>query len=460
MPPNAQPNRTRRDAYRIRRGHLPQRGYLETGITTERVKEDDLVVPAGHEGERGADEHRAGREDGIDAGVNHMTLNDRKATIRDPQAISSLEPLDVSAYLRTRGWNMLRSTPGKEVIWERPSAEETPFEIQLPLDRNYRDFALRMAEVLDTLSLAEDRSQLEVFRDLQTAALDLVRIRLMAKESTDGTLPIEQGVQLIEHARDLVMASACATAQPRTWYQRNRPQKAKDYLRTVRLGQTEIGSYVITVLSRVPPELKSGIVPSAAEEPFERKVMTKLAQLLGMARTAAEDSAVSGFMERFKAAVNDGMTVNLCDAIAGLAPDPNSHDGVRVEFAWSPMRPQQLPLSTFVAIPPGAVEVIAEAGKMLRTFAPLEDIELTGTVVRLEAGETPEVIAATIRGVVDGSRRLVRVRVKERDRRAVIRAFQDGLSVTCVGDVSRDGKIHAMENYGELAVVEARPKLE
>ena len=36
-----------------------------------------------------------------------------------------------------------------------------------------------------------------------------------------------------------------------------------DYLRQVRMGQTEQGSYVLTILSPVAPELKAGGIESS-----------------------------------------------------------------------------------------------------------------------------------------------------------------------------------------------------
>ena len=91
-------------------------------------------------------------------------------------AIEILQPVEVAAYLRATGWKLARAIAGKEQFWEKPSPEETPFEIQVPFNHGFRDFHLRMADVLATLAVAEQRPQLEILADLSTTAADVVRI--------------------------------------------------------------------------------------------------------------------------------------------------------------------------------------------------------------------------------------------------------------------------------------------
>jgi hypothetical protein len=64
---------------------------------------------------------------------------------------------------------------------------------------------------------------------------------------------VQEGVEAVHHVRGLMMAAACTAVQPRAWFRSRKPAQAEQYLRQVRLGQTEQGSYVLTVQSRVPP---------------------------------------------------------------------------------------------------------------------------------------------------------------------------------------------------------------
>ena len=105
------------------------------------------------------------------------------------------------------------------------------------------------------LETVEDRSQLDILRDLYNSGFDVVRLAALSPNSEDGTVRIEDGVQLFERARDILLAAACATVRPQPVFHSRKPQQATEYMRKARLGQTEHGSYVLTLLSPVAPQL-------------------------------------------------------------------------------------------------------------------------------------------------------------------------------------------------------------
>ena len=188
----------------------------------------------------------------------------------------------------------------------------------MPLQHETGDFALRVSEVLRTLEHVEQRSQLEILRDLRTSSSDLIRIRASASQTTTGSIPLDLGVRFVEEAREMMLAAACSAIDPRPYYATRKPVQANEYLSRVRMGQTERGSFVLTILSPVPPGLRppeplDGVLP----DPFERKVSQTLASGLLAARLAAQRAAVSGDVQPFREAVPRGVSANLCDALVG-----------------------------------------------------------------------------------------------------------------------------------------------
>ena len=196
-------------------------------------------------------------------------------------ALQALKPLEVASYLRVRGWRQAADLNGKGSLWllgAAPGHEEA--DVTLPLRRDLGDFDLRMGEVLRTLGAAEGRPEMEVLHDLLTTSSDLIRIRAPSREAELGSLPLEQAVAFVERARDLMLAAACAAVTKRATFPTRKPARAIDYLGRVRMGQTERGSYVLTILSPVAPALVSQRelpFDSDAPEPFERQVTRTLA---------------------------------------------------------------------------------------------------------------------------------------------------------------------------------------
>ncbi len=91
-------------------------------------------------------------------------------TVRDPNILSNLDPRQLTAYLQARGWLQESHVEGKESVWviSINSEEYNEFDITLPLNPKTRSYALRMAEILETLEKAEGRSQLDILSNLVT----------------------------------------------------------------------------------------------------------------------------------------------------------------------------------------------------------------------------------------------------------------------------------------------------
>ena len=115
-----------------------------------------------------------------------------KVQIRDLAAFRGLNPSDVIAYLRSTGWREVETRPEHSSVWAFLIRGET-VQTFVPLDRSFRDFDLRLAEVVPMIAAVEDRSQLDVLSDLQETSSDIIRVRLQQSEASDGSVPLDRG---------------------------------------------------------------------------------------------------------------------------------------------------------------------------------------------------------------------------------------------------------------------------
>ncbi len=90
-----------------------------------------------------------------------------KVTIRDSQILKTVEPGKLAEHLQTTGWHQDRPFNENSVIWIKDYAGE-PAEVLLPLRPDLIDYAARIADALKTLEVVEQRSQLDILRDLVT----------------------------------------------------------------------------------------------------------------------------------------------------------------------------------------------------------------------------------------------------------------------------------------------------
>lgn len=365
-----------------------------------------------------------------------------KASVRDFDALTAMKPLEVASYLRVRGWRREMEIDGKASIWLSPPEDgRGEADITLPLQRDLGDFALRMGDVLRTLAEVEQRSELEILDDVQmTTSNDLIRIRAPSRDADSGSLPLDLAVAFVERSRDMVLAAACAAITKRSYFATRKPTRAMDYLSRVRMGQTEQGSYILKILSPVPPALApEGELPLELEppEPYERQVTRTLAEGLVAMERAASHAASSGGMGAFDQAVGQGVSANLCEAVAGLsAVSPGQ--GLDVHIAWSRTRPAALSMPSRIFFGSDSIPLIQEAARHFKDTASVEDIEVQGFVTRLARAPQDVPGEITLEGLVDGELRRIAVQLAGEVYSKAIQAHEQRQRVACAGDLVKE----------------------
>lgn len=257
-------------------------------------------------------------------------------SIIDRHQLQSLDPSDVTAYLRSKGWHEESSGYERATLWTLETDTGKLEEILVPNDTSLRDFAIRMAEAFWTLEQVEQRPNLDVLRDIIYASSDVIRLRRLTEADTPGAIPLIDGVTIVEEALALITAAACSAVLPRKVVPSRRPVEVQDYLRRVKLGQTEQGSFVLTIVSNVAPLLTPG-APNLLElmdDPFPRRVTKTLTAALGAVKEGITAVRESSGLEVFVKSVEQGVSADLCEAIVRLieATGPSAYIGFEVTW--------------------------------------------------------------------------------------------------------------------------------
>lgn len=370
--------------------------------------------------------------------------------ILDAAALREIAPMGLRAYAEAQGWRKIETFGEHSDVYVHDSDRE----VIIPGAASIADYASVVSEVIGMFSEAEGRDELQVYRDLSTADQDVIRVRAPEAEDS-GSVRLDSGVDLVVHARNLLLSAACSVSDPRAAYRAGGVKEATDYLNRVLLGQTERGSFVVTLLSPVTPTLENteqaAFWPELSEDPFERQVTRRLAQGLEAARDAIEKMNRGDRFEAFVGAVKDGVNANLCEAAARLIERGN---GLDVSITWARTRLAPEPRRK-VSFTPSDADVLKEAGRLFRDREPRPDEKLEGYIYKLVRGEEERDGQATLKTFVDGKPVSVRVdlprTVYEED---VMRAHKEQLAISIKGDLTRDGQRWRLKNPRELSVME------
>jgi hypothetical protein len=379
-----------------------------------------------------------------------------RASVSDREQLQSLDLVEIASYLQAKGWQRTDSGYERAVCWSFETKAGEVLDVLVPTDATVGDFVLRMSELLQALEQVEQRSQMEILSDIQYARSDVVRLRQAEEENAVGGIPLVDGEKLIGEAVTLMTAAACAAIYPGRVMSAKQASQASEYLQHVKMGQTERGSFVLTIVSPLVPLITPGVHPlfDSVDEPFPRKVTKTLAEALGATRMAITKVQSSGQFEIFEEAVGHGVSANFCEAISGLLAAAGQTGRIGVDVAWAPTLPSNVPELRPIEFAYEEVSVLNRAARFLRELSPGEGVPIAGVVIRLAREQDAEDGTATILGVVGGAIRRIAVPLRAADYEMAIDAHRDKKGIRCLADIKQIGRKYEATNVAEFRLQE------
>jgi hypothetical protein len=401
-------------------------------------------------------------------------------------------PAELKAYLMTAGWNLVREDAASaSELWEAEADGSQRVQVLLPLDPTFIDYRRRLSDSLQRLCDVYNWDLTQLLRSVQAIRSDLIFIR--ADQSTRfDSIPLRQAEQLIHGTVQMLQAAAWSTVSPRASLVGRKPEAVRQFLEEdLRMGHTQRGSFILTVLSRVdePTEVKSetapqliaikneptpeenedlvrlAATPSAVDmtekkldaslqreetqfvlPPFQRRVVSTLATSLEETKNLTETDFSSGRMEL---SVGRGVSAQLCESLSEMTKYEGLR-GLEISFQWAPLRAFVHPQISSVSIDRDNIGELDELKERFRAREEKPDSRVTiyGRVIRLERA-TPEYrvksgredieAIVTIAGVVGRKTpRQARVDVSGEFHQIAIRSYERQQLITATGELRRE----------------------
>jgi hypothetical protein len=364
--------------------------------------------------------------------------------------LSALEIEQVQLYLSGHGWSRdSRASSELANAYRYPELDQAG--VLVPRSREIADYTERMGDIVELLAAVEKRSPLQVLGDLLIPSGDTLRVQVYAPEATRGLLPLEEGLRLIEGARDLLLASACSVRNAASYFPRQAYSEAVEFLQNCQLAQTERGSFIARIVAPVPPQVdrpQATFLPEdetdfVAREPFARRSTIRLMTALQHVSEAID----TGDLDEILNGVYEGVSSNLCEALGKMEPSGDqSH--VKIAMTWSSNRPR-VPqrVARSVRFSQSSFGIVKEAGRRLRENADPVRRSVEGLVVSLKADATlldDFVGTVVLRSQVGGTSARIQVQLNAEDYKRACDAHRDGHTVAVSGVLHREAKFYRL----------------
>ena len=360
-----------------------------------------------------------------------------KTRILDKAALTTISSAALMTYARNEGWSRTDSFGDYADIY---SGDGRP-EILVPRTESVADYASVVSRLIGIFSEVTEQNELTIYRDLVAADHDVVRVSALGAED-DGSVLLEDGVELVSQARNMLLAAACSARTPRPFYRAGANRDAVEYMKRVRLAQTEHGSFVIALLAPAARSARSSSDGPIDSEPNEWPVTRCLVQALKASREAANTSLWEEGEKKVEWAISQGVSANLCEAVASLL---EKWDRLEIGVSWAKVGSTPEKRSSIEFSESDAV-VYREMARVLRTRISRTAITLHGSVHRLKRARQNTLGQVTFKVKVEGVSRSVSAVLNQRNYSIALRAHDKRRQVVVTGDLEQVGQRWRLTN--------------
>lgn len=296
------------------------------------------------------------------------------------------------------GWEAAPNRNQGVEIWVPTAAASLPsgarrdfVSIKIPTNSQNSDFEIlvdRAFQELRNYVPGELDSTLDLARVKIEYSLDELVVR-RETGSIDGTVSWGAGAEMVAGAQRLLAAAAKASNQKRARFSSSQYVVAEDFLSKCRMGQTRVGSYVITALvpatqtietSRAKKEKKSA--PSLTGRQVTEQLVQSLAATKSGIKEFKDDDRIEVFHELVQSGVSyellDGLSLTGGAAVSELAVDmyPLFGDKTRLELRKN------------FEFTPEEIKLVSQGRDYLASSLASEKLDLIGEIVALRSQES------------------------------------------------------------------------
>lgn len=283
-------------------------------------------------------------------------------------------------YLLSKGWYLSSEISGLANIWRLQESDN--YEILQPIIFELKDFDNRVNDLLNVLCDTENKSKIEIIKEIDNISNDIISLRVIHDDVANGEIPFSDGILLFNKAKELMLSAARSAIKPqREKYSGKNPEPVEHFFNSLKLGQTEVGSYVLNLVAPIYWEDDSQ--DDYCRIPFSRVVTERLMISILKLNEAIEKYEKDGDVRIFETIIRDGANATLCSALIGLSGH-NKSRSVEVKILQSLISDDFNPRDEKILITPDKIKYIEVAERFYANDYVLANYSLIGAVTRLK----------------------------------------------------------------------------
>lgn len=295
---------------------------------------------------------------------------------------------ELQAYLRNTGWRIYPSRRDGIGIFRKEHGDQVE-ELLFPLDTVWADYDQRLQAILVKVAELEGRTPMDVQTALSLPPGDTVRFRIISPDTEGGTIAFSHAVRILDSAKLALFASASDILQPELYHRRLSFHRAQQMIDACRMGQTERGSFVTSIICPFfELEGSDQIAPLSLfnrtaefQQSFTREVTSRLMSSLTRVKRLIDQGEHEQLLDAQGEEIISG---NFIESLCGMLGDREDVE-VEVQTEWSRMAPQLLPIAPSVKLSRNHFPVLHHLSSRMRPSVSVQDVQHVGRISHMKA---------------------------------------------------------------------------
>ena len=367
--------------------------------------------------------------------------------IRERGAFGLVPPAAMHGFLKVQGWTSSgQNTAGSAAVYTK-TINGRLWDLEVPNDPAASDYADMVIIAGSVVAVAEQLAPFEIFTRLMRLVGYTISMRPVdADRPADLIGKYEASIQ--RELRGLLAAAAMASESPQPMY-RDIPSQQTQRLLASAVQPVEDPERGQSIL-HVPAVTDDNSPQDAPGAEFAVTAMDQLLRALDAAAGLSEPSRRTGPLEQLYPVVQEGVSANLCDALARLIAMCGK---VSIAVTLTETGPGTRPEHSFT-YDSETGSLLTRLAHALRRHMPQFSVPVSGQVVRLARDPGTPRGTATLQ--LDKGQFPARVTVvlSGEPLAAAIQSFAEQRALRMTGEVLRDGSTFELHNPRDVVLAD------
>lgn len=351
-----------------------------------------------------------------------------------------------TAWMEDKGWRQESEGPGGW-MWRLTNKSGTH---RIGVVRNLDDDLELFGGVVARLAKAQGAEVKNVERQIVYWDTDIALLR--ATSGHDDTIPLTAGAVLLESGRLMFRSAASAAMRIRPEIGGNYSRRGDEIAKTVRMGHSERGSYVVPIYVPVGSpaeddqvsifEGEGEEVEAATRVPTDERRMTRtFAEAMQALDTLVLQPEALPKRSEISDLVTQGVTREFVSALADIVAE-TAIAQFESRFEWAPSQGSPVGVQRQVTVPASEHDKLEQTARQLKRIRKDPFNVLTGPIVMIGKDPDIPIIHVAIKTVRQGRSCRVETWLHDYQLEDVTDWMNKGITVQLEGVVAREG--HAL----------------